>query len=817
MQQQIVRAEAARAMAETEAGNLRRQVAELEAAAAKASVNEEKRLARRRRASLDTPIVDGTGGDHVEATPYVPRHAPMTSENAPLYAPSERGIQARDGGYDPLHAPSERGIQAQDGGYEPKHAPNERGMQVGDGTLALDWKGKSPAMEDGSDTRSSVLHEPGDPDEDPDEDPEDPAGGAGPSTATTRLLVVTPQGESLWVPPRGAVTAATLPEVTSTQHGLQAALKVCANLGLSPTRYILSGAPFPELRPLHTTEFPTYALLVDRTMAEVAMRMSRARIPTRWYRCPRRPVLDAFTETEAAAYDLDGLRAWVEVCATPWYLAASFGPPPSSQPSSSTFPAPSHQLSADAATFTPAMPQETATGPPVGVARAPEDPEAMFTPDDRAYQTAIKNESSLLKDISKLVDGLPEFPGDHFTRSRAMDDLEEFSVAVTELLEHMTVIAALSTPSFRREAQGRNQLSVPTLLWMIKTSKLAKAQKLYVEELAPGGSEGEAWKSRYATVSQFMGDLALSVDITKDALKRLKSELLSTKQRMEEKTGAFYTRITTRTATVNFVAEVVRGCNKVTKLELLELFWGGLRHSVQVGARLVDLGLDTSHPEQWEDEQRRLGRTDTSAILKVRTVATEIETAKVAEDAALHDTIARKVAMELGQRQRPAPSRGILTARPGWRPRRTSLAALTWEPETAGSNSAVAAPASGSTAATTGTGTGKVRERPCFACGSLEHLVANCTDEQKLAAWKANAPARLARRPAQVAACVEVIEERVEEDSLNLEERETMEEVLALADADVSLYGTLCAMCDIDVDDSAFRSGGPAGVPGQEE
>ncbi|KAK3288439.1 hypothetical protein CYMTET_4096 [Cymbomonas tetramitiformis] len=121
----------------------------------------------------------------------------------------------------------------------------------------------------------------------------------------------------------------------------------------------------------------------------------------------------------------------------------------------------------------------------------------------------------------------------------------------------------------------------------------------------------EAWKTRYATVPQFMGDLALSVDITTDALKRLKSELLSSRQRAEEKTGAFYTRVTTQTATVNFVAEVVRGCRKVTKLELLELFWGGLRHSIQVGSKLVDIRLDTSHPEQWEDEQRRLGRSDT--------------------------------------------------------------------------------------------------------------------------------------------------------------------------------------------------------------
>eukprot|EP00854_Cymbomonas_tetramitiformis_P027180 gene27180-33455_t len=41
---------------------------------------------------------------------------------------------------------------------------------------------------------------------------------------------------------------------------------------------------------------------------------------------------------------------------------------------------------------------------------------AMFTPADRSYQTAIKSESSLLRGIYKLVEDLPEFPGDHYTK-----------------------------------------------------------------------------------------------------------------------------------------------------------------------------------------------------------------------------------------------------------------------------------------------------------------------------------------------------------------------------------------------------------------
>ncbi|KAK3287776.1 hypothetical protein CYMTET_4730 [Cymbomonas tetramitiformis] len=652
MLQRVVRAETARFLAETEAGSLRDQMAQLEATTPEGEVAEERRLARRRRASMDTPVVYGSGEGQPQHAAGAAEHATSSADHATQYATQHATPPAEHATRLAEHAtrPAEHATRLAHGGQ-----------------LALGWKdGKPLAADEESQSRNSDYK---DTEDDPGDDP-----GDGPD-----------------------------------------ALKICDNLGLSPARYILSGAgsstSFPEIRPLHTTEASTYALLVDRLVAEESIRGTRrSRIPSQWYQCPRRPVVDAFTESKAETYELDGLQAWVEVCAgcsmvlgcivwvafydvpTPvadWllHLPGSF---------TSTLSR-CRDLHPDGDSY-------GSGGTTCRGCTSSGRPDGDVHPDDRSYQTAIKNESSLLKDIYKLVDDLPEFPGDHYTKGRAMDDLEEFSVAVNALLEHMTVIAALTTPSFRREAQGRNQLSVSTLLWMIKTAKLAKAQKLYVEEMAPGGSEGEAWKARYAAVPRFMGDLALSVVIATDALKRLKSELLSTRQRSEEKTGAFYTRITTRTATVNFVTYV------------------------QVGSKLADLGLDTSHPEQWEDEQRRLGRSDTSAILKVRSVATEIETAKVMEDAVLHDTIARKVALEMGHRQR------------------------------------------------------------------LEHLVANCTDEKKLAIWKANAPARLARRPGQVAACVEVIEERVEEDSLNPEELETMEEILALADDDVDLYlwGSVC-------------------------
>ncbi|KAK3249089.1 hypothetical protein CYMTET_41475 [Cymbomonas tetramitiformis] len=44
------------------------------------------------------------------------------------------------------------------------------------------------------------------------------------------------------------------------------------------------------------------------------------------------------------------------------------------------------------------------------------------------------------------------------------------------------------------------------------------------------------------------------------------------------------------------------------------------------------------------------------------------------------------------------------------------------------------------------------RLRKCYACQSTEHLVRDCTDAAKLAAWGQNAPPRLARNREQVAA-----------------------------------------------------------------
>ncbi|KAK3262704.1 hypothetical protein CYMTET_28453 [Cymbomonas tetramitiformis] len=57
--------------------------------------------------------------------------------------------------------------------------------------------------------------------------------------------------------------------------------------------------------------------------------------------------------------------------------------------------------------------------------------------------------------------------------------------------------------------------------------------------------------------------------------------------------------------------------------------------------------------------------------------------------------------------------------------------------------------------------------RRCFACGSADHIVLNCTDEAKLQEWKANAPSRLANSLNFVAEVVWAIEQQ--EDATRVE------------------------------------------------
>ncbi|KAK3277131.1 hypothetical protein CYMTET_14844, partial [Cymbomonas tetramitiformis] len=288
---------------------------------------------------------------------------------------------------------------------------------------------------------------------------------------------------------------------------------------------------------------------------------------------------------------------------------------PPSQTPPSRFPAPTGDQAAATA----------------GILRGPEDLNAMYTTDLRA----LKHEGCLLRDIEKMVGKLPTFPSSEMKKGNEMEELEVLRTAVVKLTEHAYVKTALRTATCREEVLGRMILDIPTLLWMVMDKSLAKPQKLYLEELAPGGSEGEEWQRRFISVNQFMGDLAFSCGISLDALKRLKTELLAAVQGTSETAAAYYTRMSVGWETVNFVADVVEQCTKMSRLELLGTFWAGLTHSTLVGTRLQSLDLDTSYPETWEQKQKQLQRRDTSAILKVRDVATMIEEEKIKEEAAL--------------------------------------------------------------------------------------------------------------------------------------------------------------------------------------
>ncbi|KAK3250202.1 hypothetical protein CYMTET_40407 [Cymbomonas tetramitiformis] len=607
-------------------------------------------------------------------------------------------------------------------------------------------------------------------------------------------------------------------------------MRVIDRVGLSPGIYLGSGAlAFPAPTLLATTTHVTYALLVERSAADESKWRCQGQsqlIPTSWRRCPNRPVVGAYTETDIEQYDLDGLRAWLEIRSSIWFRQAveaaglqatppSVTPPPAPPPPSVTSPPSQTPPSRFPA---PTGDQAAATA---GILRGPEDLNAMYTTDLRA----LKNEGYLLRDIEKMVAKLPTFPSNEMKKGNEMEELEVLRTAVVKLTEHVYVKTALRTATCREEVLGRMILDMPTLLWMMMDKSLAKPQKLYLEELAPGGSEGEEWQRRFVSVNQFMGDLAFSCGISLDALKRLKTELLAAVQGISETASAYYTRMSVGWETVNFVADVVEQCPKMSRLELLGTFWAGLTHSTLVGTQLQSLDLDTSYPEMWEQKQRQLLRRDTSAILKVRDVATMIEEEKIKEEAALAALISRKVTQHMSTqsspRIRPTGARPFASGQaPVWKPRpfiprRPEIAANKWKEEDDEDSQVALAntqPASKQVrfsprpANTPSSFT--PRERPCFACGKLDHMIADCKDEAAVAKWRADAPARLARRQARVAACVAVLGGEVEENVLDESEFEMLDEVSLLAAMEPEGFAHLCGLCDLVLPEGAFRDGG---------
>ncbi|KAK3285984.1 hypothetical protein CYMTET_6444 [Cymbomonas tetramitiformis] len=241
-----IRAETARFLAETEAGSSRDQMAQLEATTAEGEVAEERRLARRRRASLDTPVVYGSGEGQPQHAVEAAEHATSSAEHTTQHAthsaehvtrePQHATWPAEHAARQPPHAtrsaehaagssqhatrlaqhatrPAEhatglaeeatRLVQHATSGFQ--HATSASQHATSEGRLTLGWKDgrrfrknpknpKPSTADEESDDRSSDYKDTDDRDDAPGEDPgDDTTGGAGPSASTTRLLVVTPQ------------------------------------------------------------------------------------------------------------------------------------------------------------------------------------------------------------------------------------------------------------------------------------------------------------------------------------------------------------------------------------------------------------------------------------------------------------------------------------------------------------------------------------------------------------------------------------------------------------------------------------------------
>ncbi|KAK3250903.1 hypothetical protein CYMTET_39737 [Cymbomonas tetramitiformis] len=112
------------------------------------------------------------------------------------------------------------------------------------------------------------------------------------------------------------------------------------------------------------------------------------------------------------------------------------------------------------------------------------------------------------------------------------------------------------------------------------------------------------------------------------------------------------------------------------------LYLDGLKHRTRILRKLESHGMDTAQPHLWEQAQRGRNSTETSAILKIRQVATDLQVDKVKEDAALTEVVARQVAQEMAQRGRPSltPRSTVNPPRPFSFVRRRPIVAAIQEP-----------------------------------------------------------------------------------------------------------------------------------------
>eukprot|EP00854_Cymbomonas_tetramitiformis_P011618 gene11618-13723_t len=460
-------------------------------------------------------------------------------------------------------------------------------------------------------------------------------------------------------PGPGEQALPSAPRSVAPDNGVQLlAWTVMKTVGIDPQTYHSLSGHMLGRESIYRVDCPDhiYAVCVDFDSASRTIAQQGCAHLTEWRKVTVHSTLDMFREPESEQYMEDGLEAVVAVYNSRWYrdirLATGHhdggtAVATSSSPTSSSAVVPHERARKDleewTAEYTGELKAATARGlslfsghasagsaaggsNPVhalGILQAAGPPNCMYTVDPRA----IKNEQCQLKDVRKLVESLPEFPATP-KPLEPLDDLEFFAKSLLKLMTHMTVRLAITSWSCLPERANMAVMTVSDVMSIISEDRLAKAQQQYLEESAPGGSSGDLWRTRYDSTSRFLADLALSLGIPVTDMSRYKRDLLGEKQRDGESAAQFYSRVNTRYQTVRFLVEAVEGCSDISHFELMGLYLDGLRQRTRVLRKLDAQGLDSARPHLWEAAQRSRNSSETSAILKIRQVATYLEADK---------------------------------------------------------------------------------------------------------------------------------------------------------------------------------------------
>ena len=756
-------------------------------------------LVKARRKSLETVVV--MGGD-----------AHAVSDGTP-HARSDTAASGAEGTYLGFGAgSSSRGATRKSAGIGDHAGAGGDPGGLG-GELSLPEDDPSPGPPDGK--------PPGDP-------PPGPPGGSG-GSHRGRALLFTAEGASLWVPEEvaGGGVMYSMPTATGMPvtgpFGIDLFYKALILMGAPLTSYVTAGGSV--IRPPHllaTPATPTHVMVVDRGVVDHLL--------DEFHRSPAgrgmpRPVWmyvpESFLPEEVSMLDSDCLAAWTELSSSEWFQrlchpsestlaivpAAPFPMAPAATSghatpgreagkvtfSSPTTPAPGRPSSSAVGSRTPL----SAHAPPFDPRGQTKVPSAGYADPEEPSDRAVYEESKVEQNVDKLVDKLRKFPSKSgLSEEDKVMEMEGFSRSVTTLLGTKVVQRACRRLSCHPGEVY--QISVPEVLWKVTEVSLGEEQREYLEKAAGGVGTSAGWENRYADPEIFFGDLALST-LAIERLQKLRDDLAKP-QRAAETANAYHTRLSARYRTVNFVAKVVPGCVPMTQTEFAYSFWRGLTHSSKVGREMRRIELDLNDPADWEERARRDGRSHgvTSAILKVLEIAGDIEATKAAK------------VVEVDKKAPPAISPRPLST--FWRSRAREPPRLAALPDA----EMAVADAPGLPAGQRpppGLPGPFPRERPCFACGSLDHLVRDCKDQAKVAAWRANAPARLSRQRQQVAAMFWAMSR---DEGLDWVPDNLQDEVQSLAEVDpdgvmelAALTGCTDLMADIEAKVAVLRSDDP--------